>query len=264
MAQKQTEWTYQWSHPWSKHLEDTDFLFFDWISPRTIEDFREKAVLDAGCGVGRHVRIVASVAKHVTGVDLNSTNSAKANLQGLENVTILEGDIALYEQDTPFDVVYCIGVIHHTDDPDRTFDNLYKLCNEGGLLILWCYSVEGNQIVRLSVEPVRLLFLRFLPRRVLMGISYLTAALLYLLMRTIYRLPSHFLPYYEHIHNLHTLSFKTQVINVFDKFNAPRTEFVSEDRIRGWFNEERFEDVSISYYMGVSWRASGVCKSSRT
>jgi len=27
-----------------------------------------------------------------------------------------------------FDEVICIGVIHHTDDPSRTFEDLYKHC----------------------------------------------------------------------------------------------------------------------------------------
>jgi hypothetical protein len=30
------------------------FLFADWIYPNTINDFREKDVLECGCGRGQH------------------------------------------------------------------------------------------------------------------------------------------------------------------------------------------------------------------
>src|SRR5712692_8274021 len=98
---KQSEWHDQWSR-----YEDKDaFLFFDWIAPRTLDDFREKRVLDAGCGPGHHVRIIAPVADHVTGVDLNTSDTAADKLVEFSNVTIREDDIARYSPDQPYDVV---------------------------------------------------------------------------------------------------------------------------------------------------------------
>src|SRR5262245_48279806 len=137
--EKHSEWAYQWSH-----YEDTEsFLFLEWIQPNRLEDFRGKRVLDAGCGPGHHVRLVAPYAAHVTGVDLNTSSLALERTRDLANVSIVEGDIATYHPAEPFDVVYCVGVIHHTDDPDATFANLRRACRDGGRLVVWCYSREG-------------------------------------------------------------------------------------------------------------------------
>ena len=46
-------------------------------------------------------------------------------------------------------------------------------------------------------------------------------------------------------------------LNIFDKMNAPTTDFIKKSAIESWFNEKEFSDVHISSYNGVSWRASG-------
>jgi SAM-dependent methyltransferase len=250
----------EWSFQWSRHSDDAPFLFSDWIAPRTVEDFRGKRVFDAGCGPGHHVRLVASVASHVTGMDLNTANIASEKLSDLENVDFLQGDIAAYQPDQPFDVVYCIGVIHHTDDPDRTFENLRRMCQKGSLLIVWCYSLEGNELVQKLVEPIRKRFLRKLNRGVVEFIAQVVTLFMYPVVYTIYLLPLRSLPFYEYFENFRTLTFKRNVLNVFDKLNAPQTDFIARGRIERWFHPGQFDDVSITPYKGVSWRASGFVK----
>ena len=122
---KHPEWAYQWS----RYEDRESFLFLDWIQPNRLENFRGKRVLDAGCGPGHHSRLVASVAEHVTGIDLNTSDLAEKLLEALPNVSVVEGDIATYRPAEAFDVVYCVGVIHHTDDPDETFENLLLSLN---------------------------------------------------------------------------------------------------------------------------------------
>ena len=39
-----------------------------------------------------------------------------------------------------FDLVYCIGVIQHTPDPERAFDSLSRLVKPGGQLAVWIYD----------------------------------------------------------------------------------------------------------------------------
>lgn len=252
----QNEWRYQWS----RFRDEADWLFLEWIWPRTLEDFRAKRVLDAGCGMGQHVALVAQYANHVVGLDLNTGDIARQRTADLPNVTIVEGDVSQYRSDEPFDVVYCVGVIHHTDDPDCTFRNLCALCRPGGLLIVWCYSLEGSGLVRLLLEPLRKVVLRHLPRSWVYGFAVALTLAISPVVHTFYRLPLSILPFYEYFENFRKLSFNRNVLNVFDKLNAPQTEFISRERIEGWFSFERFRDVTISSYKGVSWRASGRIK----
>jgi SAM-dependent methyltransferase len=176
-------------------------------------------------------------------------------------VRFVEADIAALDLREKFDVVFCIGVIHHTDDPDRTFDAIYRHCKPGGLVIVWTYSAEGNGLVRFVVEPLRAVFLKHLPRAVLVRASEALTALLYPIVYTLY-LPklTSFLPYHEYFANFRRLPFRRNVLNVFDKLNAPQTRFTTRATGERWFNAARFEaeTISIRRYAGVSYSLSGV------
>ncbi|MBM4268327.1 MAG: class I SAM-dependent methyltransferase [Deltaproteobacteria bacterium] len=250
--EKHPEWAWQWA----RYEDDAAFLFRDWILPNRLEDFRGKRVLDAGCGPGHHIRLVAPFAAHVTGLDLNTAALARERTADLANVTIEEGDIATWRAAEPFDVVYCVGVIHHTDDPDATFENLRRMCRPGGRLVIWCYSEEGNWMARRLVEPLRRRLLEGSGRASVERLSAVLTALLYAPVHTVYRLPLRSLPYHEYFANFRRLGFRRNMLNVFDKLNAPQTDFISRARVERWF-ASGFEDVSITPYAGVSWRGSG-------
>ena len=249
----------EWRDQWTIFQDDEEFLFAEWIAPRTFEDFRGKTVLECGCGGGQHTGFVAPLAAHVTAVDLNAVDVARERNRRYSNIRFLEADIATLQLSEQFDVVFCIGVIHHTDDPDRTFEAIYRHCKPGGLVIVWAYSVEGNALVRYVVEPVRALFLSRVSRSLLVSLSEVITALLYPIVYTVYipRMMS-FLPYYEYFANFRRLKYRRNVLNVFDKLNAPQTRFISRAQAERWFDGRRFTDISIRRYAGVSYSMSGV------
>lgn len=253
IQRKQDDWKWQW-----ERFEDKErWLFSDWIWPNTLEDFRGKRVLDAGCGGGQHTSFVAPYAAEVIAVDLNALDVAKERTKQFSNVRYVEADIAKVKSDHPFDIVYCVGVIHHTDDPDATFKNLASLTKSGGRTIIWCYSYEGNFLNRVFVEGSKSLILKRIPKSWLRALSTFITALVYIPVYTIYLLPLRFLPYYEYFQNWRRLSFKRNDLNVFDKLNAPQTDFIKKERAERWFMENGYRDISITPYVGVSWRASG-------
>lgn len=253
---KQSEWHEQWSM-----LQDDElFLFKDWIYPVTLEDFRGKEVLECGCGGGQHTSYVAPYAKKHTAVDLNTADLAKERNKQFTNVEFVEADIAQMDLGRQFDFVFSIGVVHHTDSPDKTFENMKRHTKPGGKTIVWVYSKEGNWMVRKMVEPVRKAFLTKMSRGGLLNLSRVTTALMYIPIYTVYLLPLKFLPFYEYFGNFRRLSFYRNTLNVFDKLNAPQVDFISRERIGKWFNDNDYRDVHISAYKGVSWRGSGTKK----
>lgn len=252
---------HEWADQWARFADEERFLFDEWIAPRTLEDFRGKRVLECGCGGGQHTAVMASVAGQVTAVDLNALPVARQRNAGRSNIRFVEADIAAMDLGEQFDVVVCIGVIHHTDDPDRTFESIYRHCKPGGLVIIWTYSSEGNALVRFIVEPLRSLFLQWLPRWALVRLSEVTTAALYPAVYSVY-LPSatSFLPYHEYFANFRRLPFRRNVLNVYDKLNAPQTRFTTAETCRRWFNDRQFvpDSISIRRYAGVSYSLSGV------
>lgn len=253
MQKKQNEWLDQWR----RYKDDSEFLFREWLHPNRLEDFKGLRVLDAGCGHGRHALLAARYAAKVVGVDLNAAEVAREETKSASNVEIVEGDLAAMDFQEPFDAVYCIGVIHHTDDPDRTFENLKRLTRKGGRLIVWAYSHEGNWLNRVPLEALKRLLLLRLPKGALVLLAHLLTVLITPLVWTVYLLPLRFLPYYEYFGNWRILSYGRNMLNVYDKLNAPQTHFIRRERIERWFNARDFQDVHLSSYKGVSWRGSG-------
>ncbi|MBX7255214.1 MAG: class I SAM-dependent methyltransferase [Candidatus Hydrogenedentes bacterium] len=249
----------EWHDQWTLFDDREEFLFLDWIHPATLEDFRGMDVLECGCGGGQHTRLVASQASSITAVDLNTIDIARERTRQFPNVTFVEADIATMELGRQFDIVFSIGVIHHTDDPDKTAANLTKHVKSGGRLIIWVYSKEGNALVRWGVEPIRRLLLRGASPKFLLWLSRFITAAMYLPIYTVYLLPLRFLPFYEYFRNFRMLDFNRNVLNVFDKLSAPQVEFIDEARIHRWFEQDNaFSAVHISRYCGVSWRGSGI------
>jgi SAM-dependent methyltransferase len=253
---KQSEWHEQWSL-----LKDEErFLFEDWIAPNRLSDFAGKDVLEGGCGGGQHTAFVAEHARSITAVDLNTVDIARQRTSGFSNVRFVEGDLATVELGRQFDLVFSIGVVHHTDDPDRSVRNLVRHLKPGGRFIVWVYSDEGNQLVKQLVEPLRKRFLARMERPRLLRLSRAVTAALYPPVHSVYRLPVPFLPYYQYFQNFRRLSFERNTLNVFDKLNAPQVQFITRARVDSWFPAERWQDVHISAYKGVSWRASGTLR----
>jgi SAM-dependent methyltransferase len=115
---------------------------------RTGLDSREvagKVVLDAGCGMGRYLRIAAeSPARLIVGVDLSlAVVAARELTDGLPNVSIVRGDLLrLPFAPGTFDAIYSLGVLDHTPDPRRAFLALAGLLRPGGRIAIWVYPRE--------------------------------------------------------------------------------------------------------------------------
>jgi len=250
----------EWREQWSMFRDDERFLFEDWIRPATIEYFKDKTVLECGCGGGQHTNFIAPIAKHVTAVDLNTVDIARERNKVFDNVEFVDADIATMDLGRQYDIVFCVGVIHHTDDPDITFANMYRHSRPGGKMIVWTYSAEGNGLVRYLVEPFRKTILRRLPRSWVAGFAHLLALSLYPAVYTIYRFSKlNFLPYHEYFSNFRKLTYRRNVLNVFDKLNAPQTKFTTLEKCHEWFSPALFqkESISIRPYAGVSYSLVG-------
>lgn len=246
----------RWLEQWQSFQDDELFLFTDWIYPNTLDDFKGRSVLEAGCGGGQHSAMVAEFCEKLVAVDLNSIEVAQKRNSNRPNITFLEADIATMDIAERFDVVFSIGVVHHTDNPDKTVENLIHHLKRDGRLILWVYSKEGNWISENVVERLRRLFLQSANSALLKTISKALTCLMYIPIYSIYLLPAPWLPYFEYFQNFRRLSFERNVLNVFDKLNAPQVQFIDESRIQRWLRLKNFRDVHVSRYKGVSWRLS--------
>ena len=101
-----------------------------------------KWILDAGCGAGRFLDVASDSEAEVVGLDLSSAiDAARANLSGRANVHFVQASI--YEppfRSGVFDGCYCIGVVQHTPDPQRTMQSLPRVLRPGGQIAITAYE----------------------------------------------------------------------------------------------------------------------------
>jgi SAM-dependent methyltransferase len=115
-------------------------------------DLDGKLVLDAGCGMGRYLRIAAlGPARGIVGMDLSRAVEAARELTAdLPRVSLVRGDLLrLPFAAESFDVIYSLGVLDHTPDPRRAFLGLARLLNPGGRIVIWVYNRERPAVERI-------------------------------------------------------------------------------------------------------------------
>jgi SAM-dependent methyltransferase len=100
-----------------------------------------RLVLDAGCGGGRYARLLGRHGAKVVGVDLSDAVEKAATLcAGFPDVAIVQADLLdLPLAEGAFDVVFSIGVLHHSPDPRRAFAQVARRVKPGGRLAVWLY-----------------------------------------------------------------------------------------------------------------------------
>ncbi|MGH7664221.1 MAG: class I SAM-dependent methyltransferase [Gemmatimonadaceae bacterium] len=118
-------------------------------------DYRDKRILDCGCGTGEFTCWYASRHNDVTAVDLSlpSLRHARAYAEryGLD-ARIRFQQQSVLDLDLPndsFDIVYSYGVLHHTPDPFRGFQQMVRVCKSGGVVIVSVYSLYSRYLHRL-------------------------------------------------------------------------------------------------------------------
>ena len=106
---------------------------------RLLGDVAGHAVLDVGCGTGRHAIALAVRGARVTAVDFSGGMLARARAkQGAERVTWLEHDLArpLPLPGNSFDRVLCALVVDHVRDLRAFFADLARVATRDGAVVI--------------------------------------------------------------------------------------------------------------------------------
>jgi len=102
-------------------------------------------VLEVGCGIGTDLAEYALHGAKVCGVDLGpeQVELTKLNFQlrGLPYDEIKEGNAEdLPFEDKTFDLVFCFGVLHHTVNPQKGIDEIFRVLKDDGRAIVMLYA----------------------------------------------------------------------------------------------------------------------------
>jgi SAM-dependent methyltransferase len=129
-------------------FDELDAYRFDKLDylPRIVDfaGFRNRRVVEVGCGIGTDLVRFARGGATVTGIDLSETavRLAKTNVElNGRNGTVLVGDgAALPLPDESVDVVYAHGVLQYSADPRRIVEESQRVLRPGGTAIFMVYN----------------------------------------------------------------------------------------------------------------------------
>ncbi|MHA2215345.1 MAG: class I SAM-dependent methyltransferase [Candidatus Hodarchaeales archaeon] len=106
--------------------------------------FKNKQILEIGCGIGLDTSQLSKRGGILTAIDLtpNAVKLAKQNfkLNKLRGNFLLNSAETLGFNDESFDVVYSHGVIHHTANIINAVEEIYRVLKEGGEAIVMIYN----------------------------------------------------------------------------------------------------------------------------
>jgi SAM-dependent methyltransferase len=114
-----------------------------------LQDFLKdkKVIIDAGCGLGYKSAWLAENAPNsiVFGIDYSDAINIAAKRYGhLKNLYFFRGDIANLPFKTgTLDFILCDQVIHHTENPEKTFQHLSSLLTPTGKFACYVYAKKA-------------------------------------------------------------------------------------------------------------------------
>lgn len=256
---------WQWQH-FTQEDERYAEQFLGWIAPVTPDFFRDKIVLEGGCGKGRHTQLAARWgAREVIGIDLSAAvETAFAATRALPNTHIIQADIYHLPLARKFDYAFSVGVLHHLPDPRAGFLALASKVKSGGHVSAWIYGAENNEWITRFVNPVREKITSRMNQRRLLQLSKLPAACLYFATKLVYgplnrrssSLARH-LFYNDYLNAISNFGWREQHTIVFDHLVAPTAFYISRDEFENWWRDIDAHEVVIGWHNRNSWRGLG-------
>jgi SAM-dependent methyltransferase len=243
--------------------------FLDWMAPLDPESFRGKEVLELGFGNGSLLYHMARLGPaRLCGVELGDTlETARRNVGEVPGtrIELHRGDLTSVDLGR-FDFVYCIGVLHHLNDPGAGFDSVLRHTRPGGRFHCWVYAEEGNAIVRSLVDPLRRVSSRLPWWLTKYGIALPLVIPYFVYAKCVRFLGPRalrpLLPLHDYSLWIAEREFSFFHHVAFDQLVAPKTAYVPRSQVDAWLSDPRI-DAGSSYVVfrnGNSWKFGGVRK----
>ncbi|WP_180567703.1 class I SAM-dependent methyltransferase [Spartinivicinus marinus] len=256
------------SYQWTTFINNYDHfkdIFLSFTKPfLKEEDFKNKIMLEVGCGSGRPAVTACKMGAEVIGMDISrAVDSAYIQSEKIAMLHIVQADAYAPPFKQKFDVVYSVGVLQHIPSPQKALEGIRTTLSEVSPLILWVYG--ERELWYKPIELFRKISVK-LPHKLLHAISILLAILSELFLLIPYRVMSK-------ISALDKISkkvpgriyarfpFRENVVGWFDRLSAPVTYYFNQEYIHSLLDKTGYSNIEIAARKNAS--ASWVIRATR-
>jgi len=247
------EWEYHevGDRTWGMELDGRVRVFFLETIRIPKPDLDGLVMLDGGCGNGSQSVAYTEFGVEVVALDLSSGlehghafRHKRPNARA-DRVHFVQGDL----QNPPlapssFDLIHSMGVLHATDNTERTFRGLCPLLKSDGTFCIWLYSYE--KFVTPVVNTIRAATTR-IPPPAFARLSNAMAIPFQWFCQSVNALGVREYP---------RLSRRESALALMDIFGAPYAHYHSFDEVSKWYRDEGFGEI---WECAVSRRGFGAC-----
>lgn len=227
--------------------------FKRWSEGVSRNDWKDKHILDVGCGIGRNcywaMRYGAKSALCID-VDERTLLAAEKNLSNYPAAKIQYKSIYELDLIDEFDICFSIGVIHHLENPQLALKKILDATKPGGRAFIWIYGYENNEWVVKYFNPLRKFLFSRLPLPLVYALSLPLTTLLWMILRL-------GLGKIEYFKLLRQFSFRHIRAIVYDQMLPKIAHYYTKQQAKNLLNDAGFKDVEIHWVNQMSWAVIG-------
>jgi ubiquinone/menaquinone biosynthesis C-methylase UbiE/uncharacterized protein YbaR (Trm112 family) len=193
--------------------------------------FNHKTVLDVGCGHGIMTSKIASLSGFAVGIELSKAVEKAYEENNNPAAFYVQGDLQFLPfEANSFDVLYSSGVIHHTNDTQKSLSLISTTLKKNGLICLWLYHPQTSRIHNWLLQ------IREITKRM-----SIRAAFVFLLLVVF---PPSFL--YKKLRRKRTVNYREEMIDLLDAFTPEFRFEIPHNTAKQWLHELQFTNVEIT------------------
>jgi len=198
---------------------------------KKVEDFAGMEIIDVGCGHGVMTSKIGEISRLAIGVELSrSIENAYINNQ-CRKAWYVQGDLQFLPfEDSTFELLYCSGVIHHTNNAKLSFLLIESVIKNHGRICLWLYHPQKDKL-----HNIFLLLRKFTKRMPVKSALVLLSIFVFPLSYLIKRFKRKNAP-----------NYREEMIDLLDQFTPEYRFEIPHELAETWLKQKKYANIKIT------------------